>query len=163
MIRVTQLQLHDASLNAMMRSRAQLQKVQSEAMTGERVTKPSDDPSAAARGRLLGDLQARSSTYREVVSQGTTRLQTAEQALAEVGNVLVRARELATAMANETMTAEQRASAATEAEQLRRSLEDLLGAGDTDVVDRLHTEMGEAGAMLGAGEGSHPGAGRAAV
>lgn len=140
MIRVTQLQLHDASLNAMMRSRASLQKVQSEAMTGERVTKPSDDPSAAARGRLLSDLQARSGTYRDVVSQGTTRLQTAEQALAEVGNVLVRARELATAMANETMTAEQRASASTEAEQLRRSLVDLVNTRDGDEYVFAHVD-----------------------
>jgi flagellar hook-associated protein 3 FlgL len=140
MIRVTQLQLHDASLNAMMRSRASLQRVQNEAMTGERVSKPSDDPSAAARGRLLGDLQARSQTYRGVVSQGTSRLQVAEQALAEVGNVLVRARELATAMANETMSADQRTSAAIEMEQLRRSMVDLVNTRDGEEYVFAHVD-----------------------
>jgi flagellar hook-associated protein 3 FlgL len=130
MIRVTQLQLHEASLAAMMRSRAQLQRVQSEAMTGERVTKPSDDPGASARGRLLGDLEARAQTYRGVVSSANGRLQTAEQALAEVGNLLVRARELATAMANETASDDQRASAAIETEQLRRAMIDLVNTRD---------------------------------
>lgn len=130
MIRVTQLQLNDSSLAAMMRSRARLQAVQNEAMTGERVTKPSDDPAASARARLLGDLKTRADTYQTIASHGTARLQTAEQALAEVGNVLVRARELATAMANETMTADQRASAGVEAEQLRRSLVGIMNTRD---------------------------------
>lgn len=132
MIRVTQRQLHDSSLSAMMRARAKLQSVQNEAMTGERVTKPSDDPGASARARLLGDLQTRADTYQTVATHANSRLQTAEQALAEVGNVLVRARELATAMANETMSADQRASAAIESEQLRRSLVDLVNTRDGD-------------------------------
>jgi flagellar hook-associated protein 3 FlgL len=140
MIRVTQLQLHDASLNAMMRSRAQLQRVQQEAMTGERVTKPSDDPSASARARLLGDLEARGNTYESVTNMGVARLQVAEQSLAEVGNLLVRARELATAMANETMTADQRASAAIETEQLRRALVDLVNTRDGEEYVFAHVD-----------------------
>jgi flagellar hook-associated protein 3 FlgL len=140
MIRVTQLQLHDASLSSVMRSRAQLQRVQTEAMTGERVTKPSDDPGASARARLVGDLQARNATYRGVASHGTARLQTAEQALAEVGNVLVRARELATAMANETVTADQRSSAAIETEQLRRAVVDLMNTRDGDEYVFAHVD-----------------------
>jgi len=140
MIRVTQLQIHDASLSAMMRSRARLQQVQHEAMTGERVSRPSDDPSAAARARLLGDVQSRAGTYRGVVSQATARLQSAEQALAEAGNVLVRARELATATANETLTADQRASAGIEAEQLRRALVDLLNTRDGDEYVFAHVD-----------------------
>ena len=140
MIRVTQLQLHDASLASVMRSRAQLQRVQTEAMTGERVTKPSDDPTASARARLVGDLQARADTYRAIAGHGTARLQTAEQALAEVGNVLVRARELATAMANETVSSEQRASAAIETEQLRRALVDLVNTRDGDEYVFAHVD-----------------------
>ena len=140
MIRVTQLQIHDASLASVMRSRAELQRVQTEAMTGERVTKPSDDPSASARARLVGDLQARAATYRSIAGHGTARLQTTEQALAEVGNVLVRARELATAMANETVSSEQRASAAVETEQLRRAVVDLVNTRDGDEYVFAHVD-----------------------
>ena len=41
--------------------------------------------------------------------------------------------------------------------------ENLLRARDAHVVDGVEAEVGEAGAMLGAGESCHPGAGRAAV
>jgi flagellar hook-associated protein 3 FlgL len=140
MIRVTQLQIHDASMSSVMRSRAQLQRVQNEAMTGERVTKPSDDPSASARARLIGDLQARADTYQQIAGHGTSRLQTAEQALAEVGNVLVRARELATAMANGAVSSEQRASAAVETEQLRRAVVDLMNTRDGDEYVFAHVD-----------------------
>ena len=41
--------------------------------------------------------------------------------------------------------------------------EDLLRAGDADVIGELAAEMPEAGAIAGAGEQRHPGAARAAV
>lgn len=111
-------------------------------MSGQRVTKPSDDPAAAARARLLGELAARASSYRTTTTYGLARLQTAESALADAGNVLTRAREIATAMANGTMSASERSAAATEVEQLRRAMIDAINTrhGDEFVFADVATE-----------------------
>lgn len=141
MIRVTQARQNALALLAVTTSRARLQEAQETAMTGVRVEKPSDDPAAAARGRLLGELQARAASHRTTIDYGTARLQTAEQALAEAGNVLVRARELATAMANDTMSASERSAAATEVLQLRNTMVQLVNTrhGDEYVFANVAT------------------------
>lgn len=141
MIRVTQARQNALALLAVTTSRARLQEAQETAMTGVRVAKPSDDPAAAARGRLLGELQSRAASHRTTIDYGTARLQTAEQALAEAGNVLVRARELATAMANDTMSASERAAAATEVLQLRNTMVQLVNTrhGDEYVFANVAT------------------------
>jgi flagellar hook-associated protein 3 FlgL len=132
MMRVTQNRQNAIALQAVTSARVRLQSAQQVAMSGERVSKPSDDPAAAARGRLLGELSARAASHRTTVDYSTARLQSAESALSEAGNVLSRARELATAMANGTMSASERSAAATEVEQLRQ--------GMIDVVNTRHGE-----------------------
>ncbi|MBC8070680.1 MAG: flagellar hook-associated protein FlgL [Deltaproteobacteria bacterium] len=132
MMRVTQNRQNAIALQAVTSARARLQNAQQQAMSGERVTKPSDDPAAAARGRLLGELSARAESHRTTVDYSTARLQTAESALNEAGNVLTRARELATSMANGTMSAAERSSAATEIEQLRQGMIDIANTRHGD-------------------------------
>lgn len=141
MIRVTQARQSALALLAVTTSRSRLQQAQETAMSGVRVAKPSDDPAAAARGRLLGELQARAASHRTTIDYSTARLQTAEQALAEAGNVLTRAREIATAMANDTMSPSERAAAATEVEQLRTSMMQLINThhGDEYVFANVAT------------------------
>lgn len=141
MIRVTQNRQNALALQSVMTARARMQQAQETAMTGVRVAKPSDDPAAAARARLLGELESRAESHRTVISYGTARMQTAEQALAEAGTVLTRAREIATAMANDTMSSAERAAAATEVEQLRQTMGQLINTrhGDEYVFANVAT------------------------
>lgn len=128
MIRVTTSQLHRASLNAVNDARVRMQETQRIAMTGKRVASASDDPAAAARSRILGDLDAASQSHLTNISYGIARLQTADDALAEISNQLLRAKEIALASSNETLTAEQRAASAAEVRQIRRTVIDLMNS-----------------------------------
>ena len=119
-MRVTESQLQSLALRSLSDGRVRLLDAQEAAMTGRRVDTPSDDPTASARARLLGALQTESEGYLSIVEYGALRLQQAEIALSEGSSILVRVKELAMAMANETMNAEQRAGTATEIDELRR-------------------------------------------
>lgn len=140
MIRVTQSRQSGLALAAITSARVRLQQAQQVAMSGQRVARPSDDPAAAARSRLLGELEALAESHRETANYGRSRLETAEQALAEAGNVLVRARQLATAMANGTMSAAERTSAAAEVAQLRRATIDLINTRHGDEYVFAHVD-----------------------
>ncbi len=146
-MRITQQQLHRVSLGSLQGARGRLFDLQRQSSSGLRVARPSDDPAAAGRARVLASLVAEQSTYETAASYGLARLQTADAGLAQAANLLVRARELATAMANETVSADQRAAAALEVRQLRAALIDVANtkyddayvfaniATDTPVLD----------------------------
>ncbi len=140
MMRVTQSRQSGLALLAVASARARLQQAQQVAMSGERVSKPSDDPAAAARGRLLGELQARADSHLTTSQYGRSRLETAEQALAESGNVLVRARQLAIQMANGTMSGAERQAAAAEVAQLQRAMVDLVNTQHGDEYVFAHVD-----------------------
>jgi flagellar hook-associated protein 3 FlgL len=100
------------------------------ASSGMRVQKPSDDPVAFAIGRRdtareqVAVASARTSEYAMSVSIG------ADQALAEAGDALARARELAVQMASGTYTANERTFAASAARELRL---EVLNAANREV------------------------------
>jgi flagellar hook-associated protein 3 FlgL len=135
MIRVTQQQLHWTALGGMSDARLRLQQAQQVAMSGVEVSRPSDDPAASSRARLITSLLDANDQYRANISQGIARLQTAESALAESGNIVVRAKELALYMANATQSAEERASVAIEIDQLRTTLIQMANSEHNGPVD----------------------------
>lgn len=124
-MRVTQYQIHNLALQAVSDSRSNLQQRQKVAATGQRLEVPQDDPTGASRARLLNGLLSESKSHVENVRFGKLRLKQAEQSLAEAGNVLVRAKELTLAMANDTTSNVQRSLVADEIDQLRQSLIDI--------------------------------------
>ncbi len=124
-MRVTQQQLYRVSLGSLQGARTRLFDLQRQSSSGLRVEKPSDDPAAAGRARVLASLMSEQETYQTAASYSLARLQTADAGLAQAGNLLVRARELATAMANDTVSADQRAAAAMEIRQIRAAMIDV--------------------------------------
>lgn len=140
MIRITQSRQSGLALHAISTARARLQQAQRVAMSGQRVTKPSDDPAAAARSRLLGELDARADSHQTTAGYGLSRLQTADTALGEAGNVLVRARQLATSMANDTMSASQRQAAAAEVASLRSAMIAIVNTRHGDEYVFAHVD-----------------------
>lgn len=131
-MRVTESQLQNLALRTLNENRVRLLDAQETAMTGRKIDTPSDDPTGAARARLLRALQTENESYTSNVGYGTLRLQQAEIALSEGSSILVRVKELALAMSSDTMNADQRQSAAIEIDELRRSLIDLAGTKQND-------------------------------
>jgi flagellar hook-associated protein 3 FlgL len=101
------------------KNRTEMAELQNQAATQKRVTKPSDDPIAAAR--VLGarlDLKG-TEQYIKNLNYAKGFLDYSEQSLGDLSDVLVRAKELAISQANDASANEQtRRSVAAEIDQL---------------------------------------------
>lgn len=133
MIRATRLGLLDLIHHTTRRQMSELRTAQEQAITGLRVNRPSDEP------RILSELHRVDAAVRDQEVYGANAgaadgmLAVADGALASVSDVLVRAREIAVAMAGDTVGADARAAAAVEVRGLYEALVDL---GNTDVNGR---------------------------
>jgi flagellar hook-associated protein 3 FlgL len=79
-----------------------------------------------ARGRVLSSLGAAAEAHQTNIANGIARLQGAEDALTSVHNLMLRAKEIALAASNGTVSNENRAMFAEEVAQLRRGAIDLI-------------------------------------
>jgi len=100
-----------------------LYKVQRKAQTGLRVEKPSDDPSAAARGNLIKRNIARVEAMEKVADRAAIMTSAAESALSDGQNIISRARELAIAASSQsTISSDERETLAVEIDALNSEL-----------------------------------------
>jgi flagellar hook-associated protein 3 FlgL len=117
------------------KNRSQMQDLQNQAATQKRVTKPSDDPLAASR--VLGnriDLQS-NQQFTKSLGYAKSFLEITDQALNDVSEVVMRAKELAINQANDASGNEEtRRVVATEIEQLHNS---LISIGNRKLGDRF--------------------------
>jgi flagellar hook-associated protein 3 FlgL len=114
--------------------RARLDRATSVAVSGTDITRPSD---AAGAWRTLHGLSAGIEDQQTFLDNGRSArdlLDTADQALGSVHDLLNRARERAVQFANDTYSLEQRTAAAGEIASLR---EDLVALSNTKVGDRF--------------------------
>lgn len=102
-----------------------------EATSGQRVNKPSDDPTIAARLQRVARKMDTGESMNRALSMGRSDLELAEAALAEAGSLMQRAKEVALAAANGSASAEVRQSAAAEIYGIRTA---LLGIANTQGV-----------------------------
>lgn len=102
--------------------RSQLNALQTQIATGQKLERSSQDPAAASQLRGL----ARAERLERVFSENADRLEldlsAASDEITGMNNVLSRARELAIAAGNETLDDSGRAAIATELEELREEL-----------------------------------------
>ena len=132
------------SLNDMRSLRANAERLQQSIGTGERLSRSSDDPVAAAQLREL----SRAGRLAEVDTANAAR--TAEQltlgadAITDIANELIRARELAIFAASGTASDAQRALVADELDQLRTSLLAAANARGNDGTALFGGETGGA-------------------
>lgn len=121
-LRITQAMLFRNALANLDRQRAQLARTQEQASSGLRINRPSDDPLGAGAAVTL---RAALDTLQQLERNGSSvraRVSAADNAIANVTNVLIRARELAIAGANGSQDAVSRGQIATEIEGLHASL-----------------------------------------
>jgi flagellar hook-associated protein 3 FlgL len=103
---------------------------QNRAMTGKRISKPSDDPTGAAATVRMGALKQSLEQYRSNSTAARGVLGSTENALSGVADLAKRAYELAVRGSNSTVNAEGRAAMAAEAAEMQRRLVDLGNSKD---------------------------------
>ena len=122
MINLSTSAFYDRAIGQADALRAQAEELQQQIGTQERLSRSSEDPVAAARLRTL----ARSERLAEIDQRGsnlaTTDLQMTDDALGSITTLLIRAKELATQGANETLSDEQRAAIGGELDSLRHAV-----------------------------------------
>jgi flagellar hook-associated protein 3 FlgL len=102
--------------------RAQAENLQRQIGTGERLSRSSDDPVAAARLRTLDRSQRLSEVAQRSSDLAQTDLKLTDDALGSIANVIIRAKELAIQAANGTINATQRAAIGEEIADLKQGL-----------------------------------------
>ena len=113
----------DQALESMQTRRSALMQLQGQLASGQRVNKPSDDPSAAAQEVRLRSQTARLEAEKRMIDYAKTALQTADGALGSAVEEVQTARELLLQAANGTHSPSDRASIA---QQIRGVRDNLL-------------------------------------
>ncbi|MFZ3046438.1 MAG: flagellar hook-associated protein FlgL [Desulfatirhabdiaceae bacterium] len=132
-MRITQTMISSAVQKHVSTNAERLFKTQEMISSGKRIVRPSDDP--LGMSQVMNYRKALSSIdqYQRNIGQGTSELEQAESALNQVGEVLMRAKELALAQNTGTASPETRKIAATELIQLR---DQLVQLANTKIGDR---------------------------
>jgi len=97
-------------------------KAATQALTGQRIQTPSDDPMASAQIVRLRSAKQEMTNYRSGIDTAKGDIDFAESTLAQGGDLLVRAKELALQGSNSTLPDDGRAALAQEVGSLREEL-----------------------------------------
>lgn len=100
------------------------------ASSGLRVSKPSDDPTSAAVGSRKANEQARVEQMLKTANTQVFGLNVIDDAFAHMDELLAQAKQLAVQAANDTSSAQDRATIATQISSIRDS---ILAAANTEV------------------------------
>lgn len=130
-MRVSTNQTQQVAVNAMLEQQAKLSKVQEQVATGRKISKPSDDPVAAAKVVNLNDVLRKTEQFKSNISIARSQLSLEEGALAHTGDIYHRIRELALEANNATQTNETRRYIADEVSQLNDELLSLANSTDS--------------------------------
>lgn len=129
-MRVTNNMRQEQVLRSLRSNAAALAKAQEQISSGRRIERASDDPVAAARlmrsARGLRGVEQ----YRRNVTGVRAQLDAEESVLDQVGDLLTRAKELATSQASDTASAKTRTATAAEVDRL---IEQVVQLGNTKV------------------------------
>jgi len=132
-MRVTDRMLFDRANRDGGAARTRLETAIARASTGQRLVHPGDDPAGAGLVTLHQAAASRADAIVGAAQRAGDELQAVDTALNDVTNALARAREMAVQFASAPYTAEQRGSAAGEAQSL---IDRILAALNTKVGNR---------------------------
>ncbi len=101
------------------KNRSDMADLQNQAATQKRINKPSDDPLASARVLVARTEERGNTQFIKNINQARSFLEFSDQSLGELGDILVRAKELAISQSNDASgNAETRMVTASEIEQI---------------------------------------------
>lgn len=112
-------------LNNLNKNRSELSTLQNQASTQKRITKPSDDPTGASRVLQNRTESQNLTQFDRNVVLGKAFLDTAEVALSQMSEVIIRAKELALQAASDTNSGIPREMMASEVEQMYNAVVEM--------------------------------------
>lgn len=142
-MRVTQSMLSQNMLRNLSSSYNKMGKLQEQLNTGKKVTRPSDDPVTVMKGMGYGMQVDKVEQYQKNMGEVNNWLDSSDDALDGVGQVLQRLKELATNASNTgAMTEIDRKAIETEIGQLREHLQDVANTkvGDKHIFSGSMTD-----------------------
>ena len=141
-LRITDKSAFRLAAKTINQNRIQLSELQIQTSTGKRINKPSDDPSGITTLMDLNNQITRFEQFKKNIDRGKTLLQGSDSSLNSSTNILVRMKELAIQMSNDTINADDRALAAEEVNGAKETLLNLANTqiGDTYLFGGLKTE-----------------------
>jgi flagellar hook-associated protein 3 FlgL len=117
-MRITQQMLADTTINNLRNNVSRMQDLENALTTGQRNSRPSDDPPAVARTLTYNSNIAAGDSYLSTIDSSLSWLNSTDDALSEGGDLLQRARELAVEGANGTLNQQDMANIASEIGQI---------------------------------------------
>ena len=124
-MRITEGMIASTILNNLQLGQSRLEKLQPQASSGLKLSAPGDDPVSAQQVIQLKGIVQDADQYARNITTGNAWLAQSDSSMADMGNVVTRAREIAVEMANGTYSAQDRANAANELKQLKNELVQL--------------------------------------
>jgi flagellar hook-associated protein 3 FlgL len=129
-MRVTDASLRESYLRVTRAQQQALARTQLQVTSGQRFQRPADDPVAASRALDIERALANNTQYSGNAEIARNRLATSESALAQVGDLLQRLRELAVGTATATASNESRKQSAAEVREQLQQLVQLANTAD---------------------------------
>jgi flagellar hook-associated protein 3 FlgL len=113
-MRITNNIIVQSQLDGLQSNLTALNKAQTQATTGKRLTQASDDPGAAATIMSSASSLRAIQQYKTTVSRASDRIAAEDTTLQQLQDLLTRAKQIATQQGSDTSSAETRAAAAAE-------------------------------------------------
>jgi flagellar hook-associated protein 3 FlgL len=123
-MRVSTLSTYSRVLHGLRTNQLAGLRAQEQVSSARRILRPSDDPAGTARSLELRRVLAESGRIRDAVASGRSRLDQAASTLQHSSELLTRARELVVQSMNGTLNSDDRATIASELEEIRKQLLD---------------------------------------
>ncbi len=111
---------------------SQLEQTQIQISSGKRIQRMSDDPVSARRIATIGTTQASMAAWNTNINSGAALVAQADGALKSVSNLMIRARELTLAAANDTTNPADRATMAAELGAIADEIDSLAATRDAN-------------------------------
>lgn len=121
-MRIATAHSYDAAIATLQRRQQDMVDVQGQMTTGKRVSKPSDDPVAAARAERAAALISRAEADQRTADTSRNVMTLTESALGQAVDLLQTARETMVQAGNGTYTPAERQALATKLQQIREQL-----------------------------------------
>ena len=131
-MRISTNQIYDQNMRSIMQNQGDLAKTQEQLATGKKLLKPSDDPVGAANALRLTERLDSLTQFKRNNDLVTGSLELQETVLDSVRSSADRARALAIQSGNGAYTAADREAIASELEQIKLELLDLMNTKDAD-------------------------------
>ena len=107
-MRITSANAFESSVSNLQRRQLALTQAQEQLTSGKRVSRPSDDPAAAAQAERALAAESRSTAQLRALDASRQSMQLAESALGDAGELMQRARELLVSAGNATYSDSER-------------------------------------------------------